>query len=192
VSLFAPLVTFYSQELGDWIQKTQGLCKINKGQFYKLFKAAFANAFSEQNIQSGFQKTGIYPFDPLRVLCQLSTKLSPSMPSTPSTSQPTTGSSGSQSVISNSDWRKINHVIKEAVGDVLGYEDQQVLKHMHSLHTENMLLKSQIEGLQEVLRTEKKQKKPKKGLFTELCGNEGNAAIFFLPAKISAARELQA
>ena len=47
MSLFAPLVTFYSQKLDDWIQKTQGLCKINKTQFYKLFKSAFTNAFSE-------------------------------------------------------------------------------------------------------------------------------------------------
>jgi hypothetical protein len=63
---------------------------------------------------------------------------------------------------------------------------------MHSLYTKNMLLKSQIKGLQEVLQTEKKQKKPKKGLFIELRRNEGNAAIFFLPAKISATHKLQA
>ena len=65
-----------------------------------------------------------------------------------------------------------------------------MLKHMHSLHAENMLLKSRLEGLQEVLRIEKRKKKPKKGLFTELRGKEGNAAIFFSPVKISAAREL--
>ena len=39
---------------------------------------------------------------------------------------------------------------------------------------------------------EKKRKKPKKALFTELRGEDGNAAIFFSPAKISATRELQA
>ena len=62
---------------------------------------------------------------------------------------------------------------------------------MYSLHAENMLLKSQLKGLREVLRIEKRKKKPKKGLFIELHGKEGNAAIFFLPAKILAARELQ-
>ena len=41
------------------------------------------------------------------------------------------------------------------------------------------------------MRIEKKQKKPRKALFIELRIDEGNGPIF-LPAKISAARELQA
>src|SRR3954451_21859652 len=44
VSVFAPLATYYSQELDNYIQATQGLCKMNKAQFYKLFKLAFEKA----------------------------------------------------------------------------------------------------------------------------------------------------
>lgn len=62
----------------------------------------------------------------------------------------------------------INHLVKEAVGDVLGYEGQRVFKHCHHLQAENALLKAQVEGLQEAVRIEKKPKKPKKGLFAEL------------------------
>jgi hypothetical protein len=184
-SLFSPLATYYSQELDSWIQRTQGLCKMNKRQFYKLFKPAFENAFSEHNIRSGWTKTGTYPLNPAQVLDQLSTKPAPS------TSRPTTASSGSQSAISLSDWRKINQVVKEAVGDVLGYEGRQVLKVCHQLQAENALLKAQIEGLKEAVYTEKKQRKPKKALFAELRTDQGNGAVFFSPAKISAARELQ-
>jgi hypothetical protein len=60
VSLFAPLATFCSQELDNWIQATQALCKMNKPQFYKLFKPAFAKAFSEQSIQSGGKQVYIH------------------------------------------------------------------------------------------------------------------------------------
>ena len=186
VSVFSPLATYYSQELDHWIQATQALCKMNKAQFYKLFKPAFDAAFSQQNITSGWKQTGIYPLDPPVVLDMLSTQHAPLQ------SRPTTASSGTQSAISLSDWRKINHVVKEAVGDVLGYKGRQVLKHCHQLQAENALLKMQITGLQEAVRIEKKQKKPKKALFTELRGDEGSGAIFFSPAKISAACNLQA
>ena len=185
-SLFSPLATYYSQELDHWIQATQGLSKMNKGQFYKLFKPAFEKAFSEQNIRSGWAQTGLYPLNPAQVLDQLSTKPAPS------TSRPDTASSGSQSAISLSDWRKINQVVKEAVGDVLGYEGRKVLKLCHQLQSENALVQAEIEGLKEAVRIEKKQKKPRKALFADLRADEGSGAIFFSPAKISAARELQA
>ena len=42
-----------------------------------------------------------------------------------------------------------------------------------------------------IICVEKKRKKLKKVLFTEFRGEEGNAVIFFSPAKISAARQLQ-
>jgi hypothetical protein len=50
----------------------------------------------------------------------------------------------------------------------LGYEGQQVLKVCYQLQAENALLKAQIKGLKEAICIEKKQRKPKKALFTEL------------------------
>jgi hypothetical protein len=32
-----------------------------------------------------------------------------------------------------SDWRKINEVVKEAIGDMLGYEGRKVIKVCHQL-----------------------------------------------------------
>jgi hypothetical protein len=82
--------------------------------------------------------------------------------------------------------------VKEAVGDVLGYEGRRVIKLCHELQAENALLKAKVEGLKEAVHVKKKRKKPKKDIFTELRGEEGSGAIFFSPAKISAARKLQA
>ena len=73
-SVFALLAAYYSQELDNWIQATQGLCKMNKAQFYKLFKPAFEKAFTKENIALGWQQTGLYLLDPAVVLNQLSTK----------------------------------------------------------------------------------------------------------------------
>jgi hypothetical protein len=122
------------------------------------------------------------------VLDQLSTRPEPEP--APQSSRPPTGESGSQSSISLSDWKKINEVVKAAVGDVLGYEGRRVLKHCHQLQAENALLKAEIEGLREAVRIEKKRKKSKKTLFAELRGEDGHAAIFFSPAKVAATREL--
>ena len=63
-------------------------------------------------------KIGTYLLNPALVLDQLLTKLEPLI------SRPTTVSSGSQLVISLSDWRKINQVVKDAINDVLGYKGQ--------------------------------------------------------------------
>lgn len=187
VSVFSPLATYYSQELDNWMQATQGLCKMNKAQFYKLFKPAFEKAFSEKNILSGWKQTGLYPVNPPAVLDQLSTKKT-----APLEDRPSSKDSGSQSSISVSDWKMINKVVREAVGEVLGAEGRRVLSVYHQLHAEIALLRRETEGLKEAVRVQKKQKKPKKALFAELRGEEGNAAIFFSPAKISAAREFQA
>jgi hypothetical protein len=42
----------------------QGLVHIIKRHFWKFFIQAFAQAFTEQNIRSGWKATGLYPFDP--------------------------------------------------------------------------------------------------------------------------------
>jgi hypothetical protein len=186
VSLFSPLATYYSQELDNWIQATQGLCKMNKRQFYKLFKPAYKKAFSEKNIWSGWEQTGLHPFNPARVLNQLSTKPQPQE------SRPTSASSGSRSIFSVSDRRVVTELIRETLGDVLGCEGRRVVRLCHDLQAKVALLQSENEGLREAVRIQKKQKKPRKALFTELRANEENKAIFFSPAKISQARELQA
>jgi len=182
-SIFAPLVIYYSQELDNWIHRTQGLCKMNKAQFYKLFKPAFIKAILKKNILSGFKQTGLYPLNPSLILDQLSTKQAAPLDGRPS-------SKGS--AISSSDWTKINKVVKDALGEVLGAEGRSVLRLYHDLQAENALLKAENKGLREAVLTEKKRKKPKKALFTELRGEDGNAAIFFLPAKIQEARDLLA
>ncbi len=96
------------------------------------------------------------------------------------------------SVISNSDWTKINKVVKDAISEVLGAKGRRVLSLCYDLQAENALLKAENQGLKEAVRAKKMRKQLKKALFLELRGDEGNTAIFFSPAKIQEARDLLA
>ena len=86
----------------------------------------------------------------------------------------------------------VTELIKETLGGVLDCEGRRVVRLYHDLQVKAALLQAENEGLREAIRVQKKQKKPRKALFTELRANEENKAIFFSPAKISQARELQA
>ena len=52
VSLFSPLATYYGQELNQFMFKSQGLSRIIKKDFLRLFWPAFIKAFSQSNIES--------------------------------------------------------------------------------------------------------------------------------------------
>ena len=82
ISLFNPLVNYYSQELNKQIYNIVGLCRITKREFYSLFRAAWRYTFTETNILSGWRKTGLQPLDPDLILNQVK----PAAPKRPSTS----------------------------------------------------------------------------------------------------------
>ena len=71
VSLFSPLSTRYSQNLDNWIQTTGGIFKLSQQDFFGIFWPAFTASFTPHNIHSGWEKTGLYPFQPARVLNEL-------------------------------------------------------------------------------------------------------------------------
>ena len=68
VGLFSPLSTAYSNELNDLLTGSLGYTLMSKCLFWRLFKPAWETAFSEKNILSSFEKTGIFPYNPDLVL----------------------------------------------------------------------------------------------------------------------------
>ena len=120
VSLFGPLATFYSQELDQFIFESQGLCGITKRDFFRLFFPAWERAFSVENINSGFTKTGIYPLDASPVL----TAVGLPVPEPPNDERPSSRDSKvlGSSAISVSNWRKIRLLLKEVVTESLSTE----------------------------------------------------------------------
>ena len=57
------------------------------------------------------------------------------------------------------------------------------------LHTDNILLKNENEGLRKTIKIEKSRRKRGKPLFNDLTTNDDNKAIFFSPSKIAQRRQ---
>ena len=74
VALFSPLATYYSQELNQFLHKSQGLYSITKQDFFQLFWAAFRKAFTTSNVKSRWKNTGLHPFKPRVILDTFRTK----------------------------------------------------------------------------------------------------------------------
>jgi len=68
VGLFQPLSTYYSTELNQLMQDSGGTVSMSKSFFWPLFKRAWDQAFTEENIQSAFRKTGIWPINGVQVV----------------------------------------------------------------------------------------------------------------------------
>lgn len=63
VNFFGPLSTYYNQKLNKWLKLHLGRI-ITHYQDGELFKNAYGKAATISNIENGFLKTGIYPFNP--------------------------------------------------------------------------------------------------------------------------------
>jgi hypothetical protein len=71
VSLFSPLATAYSNQITKLMSDSYGLVSMSKREFWPLFKVAWETSFTMQNINSGFSKTGIWPYNPDMVLSRI-------------------------------------------------------------------------------------------------------------------------
>jgi hypothetical protein len=68
VSLFALLAIYYINGLNKLMFNSLGMVNMSKRAFWSVFFPAWQQAFSEKNINSGFEKTGIWPYNPSLVL----------------------------------------------------------------------------------------------------------------------------
>jgi hypothetical protein len=181
VSLFSPLANFYSQNVSDWMHKTQGLSGLSKRDFFDLFWPAFVKAFTPKNILSGWERTGLQPLNPARVLDQIRPALRP----------PSSGSTSGSSALADADWRKVRRLVKDAVGEALAPQGRKIINTIDRLTTENIILKAKNTDLRETLRLEKDKRRRGKPLFDDLGVDGETKAMFFSPSKIQRARDRQ-
>lgn len=71
VGLFAPLATYYTQEVNTFLENSQGLTHFTKQLFWKLFHKAWKRAFTAKNVKSAWEATGVHPFNPKRVIATI-------------------------------------------------------------------------------------------------------------------------
>jgi hypothetical protein len=80
IGLFSLLATVYTKELNNLMFSSTGLVSMSKHMFYRMFKVVYIYAFTEKNIISVFQKTGIWPFNPEIVIATIRAPLQKPVP----------------------------------------------------------------------------------------------------------------
>ncbi|KAI1669638.1 DDE-1 domain containing protein [Pyrenophora tritici-repentis] len=149
VVLFKPLSTAYSAALSDHLHKSQGLLPVKKGDFFSLFWSAWQSAFKTETVLKSFEATGIWPMEPERILERF-------------THTPPEDGRSSSSILSDSDWRKMNQL--------------------------NQLLHHELNGVKEAITVKKRHKKHSKPLDLQQRQEYHSGAVFWSPRKIREAR----
>tara|TARA_R110002003_G_scaffold699_2_gene21084 strand:- start:4978 stop:6333 length:1356 start_codon:yes stop_codon:yes gene_type:complete len=145
------------------------------------FTARGTRRLSKKNVLKAFETTGIAPFDPQRILARFNTK-EPSRPSP---------SGSSSSVLSASDWRKIERLLREVVEDTYDRQSKKLSQTIHAISVQKQLLQHQNERLKEALINEKKRRQRGKALLLEPPKDYNGGAVFWSPSKVEAARQRQ-
>ena len=186
VVMFAPLAGAYSRALSEFMDKCQGLSSITKRDFFRLFSIAWSVAFHSKNITKSFSATGLYPLDPQAILARFESNELITRPST---------SDSATSVLSASEWRKIERLLQKVVVEADNLRDKRVKKMSHTIHAmsvQTSLLQHENERLREALLNEKKRRQRGKPLLLEAPKEYKGGAVFYSPSKVGAARARQA
>ena len=146
-----------------------------------LFQKAWKSALIASNIFSGFAATGIWPFNPTRILSKLQTK-TPTPPSSDEELKRKTPNSV----------RGVRRAIKalRVEDPALGSGVDLIVRGMEKLVVERDILQHQVDQLRGTIVNEKKRRKRGKNMGL-LIKDEPGQAMFFSPGKIAAARACQ-
>ena len=181
VVMFSPLAAAYSAELALYMDMCQGLSSISKRDFFRFFYAAWSQSFTEKNIKKAFEATGLAPFNPQVILQRFTTKDH----SRPSSAGSTT------SVLSASDWRKIERLLREVVVDIYDDQARKLSQTIHTISVQKTLLQNENDRLKEALLNEKKRRQRGKPLLLQPAEQYNGGAVFWSPSKVATARERQ-
>lgn len=182
VGIFSPLATAYSNQINQIIQSSSGFTRITKRSFWSIFREAWKKSLTPENICSSFAATGIYPFQPEKVLYQLKEKTPSPISSDDEAKKKTPRSVRGL--------RRTIKAMRAEPSDVKADLDLMI-RASEKLAIRNDLQEHEIRGLRAALVDEKKRRKRGKnmGLFPK---DEPGQAMFYSPNKIATVREHQA
>jgi hypothetical protein len=177
VSLFKPLSTAYSNEISDFMERSQGLTSMSKRDFFPLFYRAWEASFKEKTILEAFEATGLSPFNPQVILQKFNN---------------TSGSSSDSdsSVLSTSDWREIEGLLRQVVKNRADKRAQKLSQALHSSSVQNTL-KHEVTRLKEALINERTRRKRGKALPLIEPKEYHGGAVSWSPRKVMEARDRQ-
>ena len=177
VSLFAPLARFYTNNLNTQMANSLGMVSMSKRSFWAIFWPAWQKAFIPANIMSAFSKTGIWPFDPIIVLSEI-------------TIQPKEAPVSSQTLktpMTSHAIRRLQQQYHKAPSSPLLAKLFRANKRLVSQYS---IDQHTLNGMIKAIKLEKKKRRRGKRL--NLIGEEDSGPQFFSPARVEAARKWQA
>lgn len=189
VGCFAPLATYYSQNLEQFTINSEGFTNLQRRDFFRLFFPAWHEAFTEKNVASSWRKAGLFPFDPDVVLSQVRGPKQASLCQSIANRQ--LSSSPPICFDSPSVKRRLRKMISRAVDKKTKKWMAQLTEEVLSTRAELMLARIEKRRSTEALHQEKKRKKKGKKLMEEFRAQEGASAILFSPSKVQKAIELK-
>jgi hypothetical protein len=120
VGMFKPLSEAYSTELSNYLQRSQGILPMTKGDFFPLFWRAWGAAFKPQTIRRSFEATGIHPPNADVILKKYRKEASSSDES-------------SDSCLSGDDWLKLESIIRRTVKDQSSKDVKKLRRSLHHI-----------------------------------------------------------
>jgi len=193
VSLFGPLAAHYSQALDAHTRDSLGLSSVSKRDFFTIFYPAFDKAFTEENIRSGWRKTGIEPWDPAQVLKIFDKEAGEALDGSSASTH--SESLGSSCLDSPRATRKIRRIVRRSVAadDVRKDRTIRLLGDAYlGASARAKLAEERERGLLRSVDSEQKKRKRGSAFTEQLRENEGLGVLFFSPSKVVRARELAA
>ena len=97
----------------------------------------------------------------------------------------------STSILSGSDWRKIDRLIQSAVQKQSSEDNHKLSRSFHHISIQHELLRHEITGLREALLVKKRHKKHSKPLDLQQRTEYHGGAVFWSPRKLREARARQ-
>ena len=178
VVMFKPLATAYSTQLMGYLQDSQGLLNLTKGDFFPLFWRAWGSVFKPPLIKRSFEATGIYPANPDVVLKKFAKEAS--------------DSDSSQSVLSGEDWLKLKSIVRREVKDQGSKDVKKLQRSLCHIAAQNSILHEEIRGLRQSLAT--KERRPKQSFTLQLDEDEvyHGGAKLWSPRSVQRARDRRA
>ena len=178
VCMFKPLADAYSTQLQGFLQDSQGLLNLTKGDFFPLFWSSWTSVFKPQLIQRSFEATGVYPPNPDVILQKFAKEAS--------------DSESSNSVLSGSDWLKLKSIVRREVKDQGSKDVKKLQRSLCHISAQNSILQEEVRGLRQSLAI--KERRPKQSFTLQLDEDEvyhGGAKIWS-PRSVQRARDRRA
>jgi hypothetical protein len=128
VVLFGPLSKHYTEELTQHLQRTQGLLRITKRDFYRHFWPAWSSVMTHDLTLKSFQATGVWPMDADPVLQRFNND--PQQQD----NEPGIGEQGKGDT-----WSQLRKIFDAAVADKAKFEAKRLSQGLHSLQVNKLL-----------------------------------------------------